>query len=79
MFGLVICVTVKLLRGLTCLAALLYSLHVSADHQTLHSVSLVCTGCNCREMLLSPGSELYRRSSMLRNLCKDLWRYAFTC
>lgn len=81
MFGFIICVTVKLLRGLTCLAAELYSLHVSAGHQTLQSVSLVCTGngsCNCKEVLCSPASELCRRSSMLKNLCKDLQRYAFT-
>lgn len=76
MFGLVVCVMVKLLRGLACLAAVLYSLHVSAGHQTLQFVSLLCAGnerCNCRKVLLSPGSELCRRSSMLR-ICAKTFR-----
>lgn len=63
MFGLVICVPVKLLRSLACLAAVLYSLHVSAGHQTLcnlcHFLAMrgVIAGKCCLVLALSSVGE----------------------
>lgn len=64
-FGHLCHLTVKLLRGLTCLAAVLYSLHVSAGHQTLHNwchsfvlaVGAVIAGKNCSVLALSSVGE----------------------
>lgn len=49
-FGHLCQLTVKLLRGLTCLAAVLYSLHVSAGHQTLPSL--------CHSFVLAVGAVI---------------------
>lgn len=50
-FGHLCHLTVKLFRGLTCLAAVLYSLHVSAGHQTLHNL--------CHSFVLAVGAVVF--------------------